>query len=85
VRGERGGMVWGVETADWSGRSALDWANALVLACYLGDGGDGIHVLGPLSKKVIRIAPPLIITEHEAKAATALMQRLLRPLAAHKP
>src|SRR5205807_685541 len=66
VRGEAGGMVWGVEMKDYKGRSATDWANALVLACYLGDGGDGIHVLGPLSKKVIRIAPPLIITEHEA-------------------
>src|ERR1700730_2569404 len=34
VRGEQGGMVWGVETADWAGRSAADWANAMVLACY---------------------------------------------------
>src|SRR5262249_31472936 len=52
VRGERGGMVWGVETRDHGGRSAPEWANAAVLACYLGEpgvsapGGDGIHLLG---------------------------------------
>jgi 4-aminobutyrate aminotransferase-like enzyme len=81
VRGERGGMVWGVETRDHAGRSAADWANALVLACYLGrDGSDGIHLLGPLAKKVIRIAPPLIITEQEAAEALRLMHRLLEPL-----
>src|SRR5262249_39054065 len=34
VRGERSGMVWGVETRDHAGRSAADWANAVVLACY---------------------------------------------------
>jgi len=42
-----------------------------------GDGGDGIHLLGPLAKKVIRIAPPLVITEQEAKESLALMVRLL--------
>src|SRR6185436_20298630 len=30
VRGERGGMVWGVEARDHNGRSAAEWANALV-------------------------------------------------------
>jgi 4-aminobutyrate aminotransferase/(S)-3-amino-2-methylpropionate transaminase len=82
VRGEQGGMVWGVETRDHAGRSAAEWANAAVLACYLGDGGDGIHLLGPLARKVIRIAPPLVITEEEARAAVGLMYRLLAPLAA---
>jgi len=77
VRGEEGGMVWGVETKDHTGRAAPDWANAVVLACYRGDGGDGIHLLGPLAKKVIRIAPPLVITQDEARAAMALMGRLL--------
>jgi 4-aminobutyrate aminotransferase-like enzyme len=81
VRGEKGGMVWGLEMRDHAGRSAADWANAAVLACYLGDGGDGIHLLGPLAKKVIRIAPPLVITEEEARAAMALMARLLAALA----
>lgn len=83
VRGEKGGMVWGVEMRDWSGKSAADWANAMVLACYRGEsGGDGIHLLGPLAKKVVRISPPLVITETEARASMDLMQRLLAPLAA---
>src|SRR5262249_39114846 len=82
VRGEKGGMVWGVEMRDHAGRSAADWANATVLACYRGEGGDGIHLLGPLAKKVLRIAPPLTITEQEAHAAMELMRRVLAPLAA---
>jgi len=75
VRGEKDGMVWGVEMQDHAGKTAAEWANAFVLACYRGDGGDGIHLLGPLSKKVVRIAPPLVITENEAKAAIALMAK----------
>jgi 4-aminobutyrate aminotransferase-like enzyme len=83
VRGEKGGMVWGVETRDHAGRSAAEWANAAVLACYRGDqNGDGIHLLGALAKKVIRIAPPLVLTEAEAQAAMGLMYHLLAPLAA---
>jgi len=58
VRGEKGGMVWGVEMRDHAGKTAPEWANAVVLACYRSVGGDGIHLLGPLAKKVIRIAPP---------------------------
>jgi 4-aminobutyrate aminotransferase-like enzyme len=81
VRGERGGMVWGVEMRDHAGRSAADWANAAVLACYRGlPDGDGIHLLGPLAKKVLRIAPPLVITEQEAREAMSLMEELLAPL-----
>lgn len=80
VRGEKGGMVWGVETRDHDGRTAAEWANGAVLACYLGGGeaGEGIHLLGPLAKKVIRISPPLVITESQARDAMALMSRLLR-------
>lgn len=73
VRGELGGMVWGVEFRDHAGRSAAEWANAAVLACYRGDGQDGIHLLGPLAKKVVRVAPPLVITEADARAALNLM------------
>jgi 4-aminobutyrate aminotransferase-like enzyme len=83
VRGENGGMVWGVEMKDHAGRTAADWANAFVLACYLGDGGpgDGIHLLGPLSKKVVRVAPPLVITKEEAAAAVSLMKSAAARLA----
>lgn len=67
VRGEAGGMVWGVELADWGGKTASEVANACVLAAYRGDDkGRAIHLMGPLSKKVLRIAPPLVITEAEA-------------------
>jgi 4-aminobutyrate aminotransferase-like enzyme len=82
VRGENGGMVWGVETQDHAGHSAAEWANAMVLACYRGEnGGDGIHLLGPLSKKVVRIAPPLTIAVNEARTAMDLFRRLVQPLA----
>jgi 4-aminobutyrate aminotransferase / (S)-3-amino-2-methylpropionate transaminase / 5-aminovalerate transaminase len=80
VRGEKGGMVWGVEMRDHAGKTAPEWANAAVLACYRGEGSDGIHLLGPLAKKVIRIAPPLTITEAEAKSATELMNRIVRAM-----
>jgi 4-aminobutyrate aminotransferase-like enzyme len=72
VRGEQGGMVWGLEMLN------EQQANAAVLACYLGLDGAGIHLLGPLAKKVIRIAPPLVITESEARQAMELMYRILR-------
>jgi 4-aminobutyrate aminotransferase-like enzyme len=81
VRGERGGMVWGVETCDHAGRSAADWANDIVLTCYRGEGNDGIHLLGPLARKVVRIAPPLVLTEDEARHSMDLTERLVRPLA----
>jgi 4-aminobutyrate aminotransferase-like enzyme len=85
VRGERGGMVWGVEMGDHAGRAAPEWASEAVLACYRGDGTDGIHLLGPLARKVLRIAPPLIITEEQARAATELMYRLLAALVEKPP
>ncbi len=83
VRGENGGMVWGLEMKDHSGRTATDWANAFVLACYHGDnaGGGGVHLLGPLSKKVVRIAPPLVITKAESSSAVSLMLSAARRLA----
>ncbi|HVL14115.1 MAG TPA: aminotransferase class III-fold pyridoxal phosphate-dependent enzyme, partial [Gemmata sp.] len=83
VRGERGGMVWGVEMCDHAERPAAEWANAFVLACYLGDGGrgDGVHLLGPLSKKVVRVAPPLTITKEEAADAVSVMMSAAARLA----
>jgi 4-aminobutyrate aminotransferase / (S)-3-amino-2-methylpropionate transaminase / 5-aminovalerate transaminase len=81
VRGEKGGMVWGVETRDHAGKTASEWANAIVLACYRGENDAGIHLLGALAKKVLRIAPPLVITEAEARESMDLMYRLLAALA----
>jgi 4-aminobutyrate aminotransferase / (S)-3-amino-2-methylpropionate transaminase / 5-aminovalerate transaminase len=80
IRGEEGGMVWGVEMRDYGSKTAAEWANAAVLACYRGEGKQGIHLLGPLAKKVLRIAPPLIITEAEATESVALMYRILARL-----
>jgi 4-aminobutyrate aminotransferase-like enzyme len=85
VRGERGGMVWGVEMRDHAGTPATQWANDFVLAAYLADGRDGVHLLGPLSKKVIRIAPPLVITPAEARAALAILDRAAATLAGKAP
>jgi 4-aminobutyrate aminotransferase-like enzyme len=84
VRGEQGGMVWGVEMQDHASRSASEWANSAVLACYRGDGNDGIHLLGPLAKKVLRIAPPLVITPDQARQSTELMFQLLSRLCSTK-
>jgi 4-aminobutyrate aminotransferase-like enzyme len=77
VRGEEGGMVWGLETQAHAGQSAAEWANRVILACYRGLGGDGIHVLGALAEKVLRVAPPLVLTEAEARSAGELMFRIL--------
>ena len=82
LRGERGGMVWGIETSDYAGRSAGEWANLFVLTCYRGEGNEGVHLLGPLAKKVIRVAPPLVLNEKEARTAADLMVRSLTALAA---
>lgn len=77
IRGEKNGMVWGVEMKDHAGRSASEWANSFVLACYHAEGAksDGVHLLGPLSRKVVRIAPPLIITKDEAADAVTIIKR----------
>jgi len=82
VRGEKGGMVWGIDFCEHDGKSAAEWANAAVLAAYHGDGDDrdGIHLLGPLSKKVVRISPPLTITVPEARDAMALLHRALHSM-----
>ena len=62
-------MVWGVEIGEFGGKSANEVANACVLAAYHGDDdGRAVHLMGPLAKKVLRIAPPLkLCTETEAR------------------
>lgn len=80
VRGE--GMVFGVECAPANGLSAGDVAIKVVEACYLGEpGGDGIHLLGALAGKVLRVSPPNTIAEQEARDSLALLQRLIGRLA----
>ena len=79
VRGE--GMVFGVECAPFANHSAQQIANRVVEACYLGiDGSDGIHLLGPLAGKVLRVSPPMPITEAQAHTSLELMHRILNCL-----
>jgi len=66
VRGE--GLVYGVEIVDDA------TANRGVLEAYLGTGKRGVHFLGPLAGNVLRVSPPLTITEPELDAAFAILE-----------
>jgi 4-aminobutyrate aminotransferase-like enzyme len=80
VRGE--GMVFGIECGPVGSARAEEVANAVVEACYLGKpGGDGIHLLGPLSRTVLRVSPPLTMTEDEARNSLGLFHDILEGLA----
>ena len=67
VRGE--GLVYGVEMAD------NEIANQCVLEAYLGTGKQGVHFLGALAGKVLRVSPPLVITAEELDAAFAILEK----------
>ena len=83
VRGEKGGMVWGVEIRGWAGKSDAEIARACVLAAYRGDSqGRAVHLMGPLATKVLRIAPPLTMTEAEARESVAALASCFTDLAA---
>lgn len=80
VRGE--GMVFGIECAACGEAPAEQVANEIVKTCYLGrPGGDGIHLLGPLAGKVLRVSPPLTITEEESRDSLELLYELVAGLA----
>jgi 4-aminobutyrate aminotransferase-like enzyme len=81
VRGE--GMVFGIECAAAGKLSPAEVANEIVKACYLGAGGkgDGIHLLGALAGKVIRVSPPLTTTDSEAQQSLDLMYSVIAALA----
>jgi len=66
VRGE--GLVYGVEISD------ADTANRCVLEAYRATDKRGVHFLGPLAGKVLRVSPPLIISDEEIEQAFALIQ-----------
>ncbi len=80
IRGEHRGMVWGVEFRDHASRTAAEWASSFVLHAYR-NSGDGVHLLGPLSKKVVRISPPLVITVQEAGEALEILERAAERMA----
>ncbi len=66
VRGE--GLVYGLEAVD------AEAANRCVLEAYRGDGKRGVHFLGPLAKKVLRVSPPLTISAEELDEAGAILE-----------
>jgi 4-aminobutyrate aminotransferase-like enzyme len=61
VRGE--GLVYGIEMADDA------TAQRAVLEAYRGVNGKGVHFLGPLAGKVLRVSPPLTISKGELDEA----------------
>lgn len=72
VRGE--GMVYGVEI------DTPERANRCVLEAYRATDKQGVHLLGPLAKKVLRVSPPLIITEEELDQALYLIEQAWKNL-----
>jgi 4-aminobutyrate aminotransferase-like enzyme len=72
VRGE--GMVFGIECGPLGDRTPNQVANAIVERCYHGNAdNDGIHLLGPLAGCVIRISPPMCMTDDDAKHSLQLL------------
>jgi 4-aminobutyrate aminotransferase-like enzyme len=67
VRGE--GLVYGVEICDDA------TANRCVLEAYRGAGKQGVHFLGPLAGKVLRVSPPLTITREHLDTAFAILEK----------
>ncbi len=65
VRGE--GLVYGIDCI------SPEVANRCVLESYYGTGEVGVHFLGPLAQKVLRVSPPLIITEEEVEHAYQIL------------
>ena len=81
VRGE--GTVWGIECAAVGDLTPEEVAHEIVRRCYLGDDeGYALHLLGPLSGKVIRIAPPLTMDLGEAQAYFEAMDRIIAEMGA---
>jgi 4-aminobutyrate aminotransferase-like enzyme len=79
VRGE--GMVFGFECNGVGPYSPGEIAAKIVETCYLGRDGVGIHLLGALAGKVLRVSPPLTITLDEANASLDLLNDLIGSLA----
>jgi 4-aminobutyrate aminotransferase-like enzyme len=76
IRGE--GNVWGVQCAAVGNHSSVDVAREIVRACYHGDGaGRAIHLLGPLSGDVIRVAPPLVMPLEDAAEYLDVMYQII--------
>jgi 4-aminobutyrate aminotransferase-like enzyme len=81
VRGE--GMVFGVQCDAIGSLSADEAANAVVERCYRGnEHNDGIHLLGPLAGCVLRVSPPMCITQQDATDSLKLLAGFIDDVAA---
>lgn len=80
VRGE--GLVFGIECQAAGNLSAAEVSHAIVRAAYLGEPhGDGVHFLGALAGKVLRVSPPMTMTHDEARESLDLVYRIVSQLA----
>ena len=79
VRGE--GLVFGFECAPSGKLTAGEVAAKIVETCYVGRNNTGIHLLGALAGKVLRVSPPLTITVDEAEHSLDLLFELVSSLA----
>ena len=83
VRGE--GMVFGLECGSFGALTPNQVANAVVERCYRGNSqNDGIHLLGPLANCVIRISPPMCMTDVDAEHSLRLLFEFVNDVAQHQ-
>lgn len=79
VRGE--GLVFGIQCAPRGKFTDKEVAAKIVEACYLGNGNAGIHLLGALAGNVIRISPPMIISEQQSQESLQMFHDIVQTLA----
>lgn len=79
VRGE--GLVFGIQCAPRGRFTDKEVASKIVEACYIGQGDAGIHLLGALAGNVIRISPPMVISEQQAQESLEFFYNIVQNLA----
>ena len=79
VRGE--GLVFGIQCAPSGKLTDKEVATKIVEACYLGQGDIGIHLLGALAGNVIRISPPMTITDQQSQESLQLLFEIVQSVA----
>ncbi|MCA9090770.1 MAG: aspartate aminotransferase family protein, partial [Planctomycetaceae bacterium] len=73
---------FGIECQAAGNLSAAEVSHAIVRAAYLGEPhGDGVHFLGALAGKVLRVSPPMTMTHDEARESLDLVYRIVSQLA----